>query len=579
MDRSSRRQESIEPSRQAELPTTPNTRPEPTTRDTTGSRPIPEDRTQAGNAGSGDRTVEERSTASAEVGGEAPASSKDDRQEGVADRSVARSAEDADDATEERGRDDAEKTAIARPSDDSTSAVRDASDRLPANVREEMLQDPVFTRLGWGVGDDADSDDDDDGVTPDEQVEVRTSEADDHTPLAQPDVDNGQHAAGGDLARTAAAERTHTDEPEADEQDVDPAHNVASGAAADVKVPAAELAADSGSPADAANRSAMDRDSYSAADESNASEDPASPSKSMAVDSETTGNGEALGEAAFGVLDEVEVPERDREPFRLDTVVDVEQVVDSVDRWDPVRAHVLDQTQGDALTAEAAVEYIHTMKSERPWLEPAVDCDPRIQHIMASLDIGNGHAHLRHGAMGNDALYERRAAFLEDPAQLDPLKRSVSVDGLRPGQIHRCAAEATRIHDATAFAVAVARAVEHPDVRAALEMPWVEGKRPDVVSIPISDLLGSEGHQYCSGFRLTGEWPTSRELRQQWVVARAGGHDLTGIPEPEAEPIPTFRDGDIVVAFRPDRERQRYEMTSMFADPPPRETTEGSSNA
>jgi hypothetical protein len=227
------------------------------------------------------------------------------------------------------------------------------------------------------------------------------------------------------------------------EQDVDLAHNDASGAAADVTAPAAELAADSGSPADAANRSAMDRGSYSAADDSNASEDAANPSKSMAVDSETNGNGEALGEAAFGVLDEVEVPERDREPFRLDTTVGVENVVDSVDRWDPVRSHVLDQAEGDALTVEAAVEYVHVMKNERPWLEPAADCDPRIQHIMASLDIGNGHAHIRHGAMGSDSLYERRAAFLEDPAQLDPLQRAASIDGFRPGQIHNCAAEAT----------------------------------------------------------------------------------------------------------------------------------------
>jgi hypothetical protein len=297
----------------------------------------------------------------------------------------------------------------------------------------------------------------------------------------------------------------------------------------------------------------MDRGSYSAADDSNASEDAANPSKSMAVDSETNGNGEALGEAAFGVLDEVEVPERDREPFRLDTTVGVENVVDSVDRWDPVRSHVLDQAEGDALTVEAAVEYVHVMKNERPWLEPAADCDPRIQHIMASLDIGNGHAHIRHGAMGSDSLYERRAAFLEDPA--------------------------TRIHDATAFAVAMARAVEHPNVRAALEMPWDESKRPNAVSIPISDLLGSRGHEYCSGFRLAGEWPTSRALRQQWVVARAGGQDLAGFPEPAAERIPTFRGGDIVVVFRPDRERQRYEVNSMFADPPPPETTEESRNA
>ena len=61
---------------------------------------------------------------------------------------------------------------------------------------------------------------------------------------------------------------------------------------------------------------------------------------------------------------------------------------------------------------------------------------------------------------------------------------------------------ATRIADPDAFATAFVRGVEHPKVREALDRPFNSGNKPMQVAIPITDLLGPDGHRRCTGWRL-----------------------------------------------------------------------------
>ncbi|MEV5960593.1 hypothetical protein AB0L70_02440 [Kribbella sp. NPDC051952] len=272
--------------------------------------------------------------------------------------------------------------------------------------------------------------------------------------------------------------------------------------------------------------------------------------------------------------------------FGLDSSVNGEQVRDRFERWDPERvAHSrpLSTDAGEAstgATAEAtdpadarkadqrnAVAYIAAAKEARPWLVPAASCDPVVQNVYASVDLGDGHGHIRHGPMGDDALYARRVAFNEDPAQTDPVKRSMGIDGLSPNLQHYCGKESTRIHDADAFAAAYAGATENPDVRAILETPWSDDFRPGPVAIPIEELLGPTGHEQCSGFTLKGDWPESKAARKQWIQARDAGSDLAGMPEPEVEQIPTFEDGDINVVFKGNPDARRYEIYTLYPRP------------
>jgi len=91
----------------------------------------------------------------------------------------------------------------------------------------------------------------------------------------------------------------------------------------------------------------------------------------------------------------------------------------------------------------------------------------------------------------------RRVAYLEDPAQLDPGKRHLGIDGLRQDdQAHRCFSGSSRVANPDAFATAFARGVEHPKVREALEMPFDLDKMPKAVAVPIADLLGPDGHHF-----------------------------------------------------------------------------------
>ena len=119
-----------------------------------------------------------------------------------------------------------------------------------------------------------------------------------------------------------------------------------------------------------------------------------------------------------------------------------------------------------------ATAYLDKHHAERPWLSVARACPPEVQRIFAALDQGGGHAHILHEGWVTEEMNERRLRSLEDPAQLDPAKRAIGVDGVKIGdQPHRCGSIATRITDPQAFATAFARGIEHPDVWAALDAP------------------------------------------------------------------------------------------------------------
>ena len=147
-------------------------------------------------------------------------------------------------------------------------------------------------------------------------------------------------------------------------------------------------------------------------------------------------------------------------PDRRDVPLEV------VRRFEPGRAGLTDISPADAAA------YIPARQDSRPWLAAASGCPPEVQRIFAALDQGGGHGHIRHEGWVTEEMNHRRVAYLEDPAQPDPAKRTAGIDGLRPGdQPHRCRQTATRITDPNAFAVAFARGIEHPKVRAALETP------------------------------------------------------------------------------------------------------------
>jgi len=150
-----------------------------------------------------------------------------------------------------------------------------------------------------------------------------------------------------------------------------------------------------------------------------------------------------------------------------------------------------------------AGRYVERHRARRPWLEAAERASPEAARVIAAADLGGGHGHIRHEGWVTEEASMRRVAYLEDPAQLDPDKRARGIDGLRPGDRHHiCATLSSRIADPDAFATALVRGTGHPNVRAALSTPYDRGSRPDPVRIPITVLLGSDGHTVCTGWQL-----------------------------------------------------------------------------
>jgi hypothetical protein len=243
-------------------------------------------------------------------------------------------------------------------------------------------------------------------------------------------------------------------------------------------------------------------------------------------------------------------------------------------RFDPERAAL------PSMSLEAAAKYIEQHRTARPWLAKAAEASPEAGRIIAAMDSADGHGQIRHEGWVTEEANMRRAAYLEDPAQLDLAKRPLGIDGLRQDdQLHRCRSTATRITDPDAFATAIARGVEHPKVREALETAYDPDRRPREVTLPIVDLLGPEGHRRCTGWRLEpvdGSMSVARDNRDAWLAARAEGRKAD-VPEPRALPVPTFKGGDIVFAFARNDTEHRYEVVTMFPRPAKQPTADQTS--
>lgn len=240
-------------------------------------------------------------------------------------------------------------------------------------------------------------------------------------------------------------------------------------------------------------------------------------------------------------------------------------------RFDPERAAL------PPTSLDAATDYLVRHRTERPWLVVADTASPEARRILAAMDAGGGHGHIRHEGWVTEEASMRRAAYLEDPAQLDPEKRYLGIDGfVENDRPHRCRSTSTRITDPDAFATAFARGVEHPRVREALDTPFDPTRVPREVKVSIADLLGPDGHRYCTGWRLEpadGSMNTARSNRDAWLVARVEGRK-PDVPEPQARPVPTFEDGVITFLFDWNYAERKYQIASMFPKAAQRQATD-----
>jgi hypothetical protein len=266
------------------------------------------------------------------------------------------------------------------------------------------------------------------------------------------------------------------------------------------------------------------------------------------------------GEANHAGADPEDAGETDSDQAETDRRTEG-SIADALERFDPRRAGLPEVSH-----AEAAA-YIEEHQAERPWLATARDCSPDAQRVFVALDQGQGHAQIRHDGWVTEEMNQRRVRDLEDPAQLDPAKREAGIDGLATGDLpHRCGEIVSRVTDPEIFAAAFARGVKHPDVRAALDST---GPRPDLVTLPISSVLGDDGHKFCAGWRLepvNGSMDDARANRRAWA---AGDH--TG-PEPQVRPVETFEGGTVTFAFRRST-IGGYEVSTMYVNPSDEQST------
>lgn len=179
----------------------------------------------------------------------------------------------------------------------------------------------------------------------------------------------------------------------------------------------------------------------------------------------------------------------DETPFKVDRK--------ELERCDLKRAGLPD------MTIESAAKYIEEHRATRPWLAMTDSACPETRRIIAAMDAAGGHAHIRHEGWVTEEANRCRVAYREDPAQLDPERRRQGIDGLQhDDQRHRSGDTATRVADPDAFATVFVRGVDHPKVREALNTPFDSPNRPNRVTIPIAELLGSDGNGRCTGWQL-----------------------------------------------------------------------------
>jgi hypothetical protein len=222
------------------------------------------------------------------------------------------------------------------------------------------------------------------------------------------------------------------------------------------------------------------------------------------------------------------------------------------------------------ISPEEAARYIEQQRALRPWLQVAERASPESRRIIAAMDRGAGHGHILHDGWVTEEANMRRVAYLEDPAQLDAGKRLRGIDGLKPNNIrHKCGVIAGRITDPDAFATALARGAEHPKVRAALSRPQDQDRRPDVVRVPIVDLLGKDGHKVCTGWQLepvSESMNAAKKNRRARLTALAEGRQPNA-PEPMARPVPTFEGGTITFILDHNKATDEYKIINLFPKP------------
>lgn len=236
-----------------------------------------------------------------------------------------------------------------------------------------------------------------------------------------------------------------------------------------------------------------------------------------------------------------------------------EPVRDRLRAFDPARANL------DAVPRDYLNEYLVQHSPFRPWLVDALDEAPEVQAIFAALDRGNGHLLQRHGPWVTPRMTLERVRELRDPAIADPARRLPGADAYRGGQ-HRCGSVATRFTDACALAACFVCAVEHPLVRRVLGRELDPERTPSPCVLPLRRVLGPDGHRYVDGHRLDpadGDVRAAKRRRSAWARTAARDRTAAGPPEPAA-PITDFAGGCLLVAFRPDFNRGRHEIDSMF---------------
>jgi hypothetical protein len=227
------------------------------------------------------------------------------------------------------------------------------------------------------------------------------------------------------------------------------------------------------------------------------------------------------------------------------------------------------------LSPDAAERYLGAVGfGERPWLRPVHAASLDARRVIATVDHGDGHALHRHeGAASGDAARDR-VERLHDPANPDDAGRTraedaFAVDADGKPRRHRCGSEATAIADPDAFATAIARALDHPVVGGVLRRPFDPSTKPRDVDVPISELLGADGHEACEGYRLVpidGSASMAMENRAEWVKAARDAAPTRAV-EPSSEKIETFEGGNVVFAFQPRTGRGGYEIMTMYPKP------------
>jgi hypothetical protein len=235
---------------------------------------------------------------------------------------------------------------------------------------------------------------------------------------------------------------------------------------------------------------------------------------------------------------------------------------DALTHFEPTRAGLPDVAPDDA------ARYVETRRGDRPWLNAARHTPPEVQRVFAALDQADGHAHIRHEGWVSAEKNQLRVQYLQDPAQLDPVKKAEGIDGLLAGdKKHYCAAMSTAIRDSTAFAEAFARGTEHPNVRRALDISLgTDYEPPAQIGVPITDLLGPDGHRYCEGYQLAGDERIARQDRRTWLRDTRAG-ERPSVPPPLLAPI-DFRGGTIEFRFKVNVAKTGYEVATMFPQPP-----------